>query len=638
MDLKEITNRLEAKLKNLPDSPGVYEFKDKQGKIIYIGKAKSLRGRVKQYFQSTSPSFRISSMVSKISDFDVIKTDNEVEALILELNLIKQHKPRYNVNLKDDKTYPYIVVTNEPFPRIFPTRKKRSDGSRYYGPYTDVKTMRYALRIVRDVFMVRSCNLNLSKENIEKKKFKVCLDYYIQKCGGPCEGLISEEEYNKTIEQVKDLLQGKTNALVRIFSEEMERFAKEMKFEEAAKIRDKIEAIKVYSSKQKVVTEDEVDKDVFALAIEKNDACGVVLKIRDGKVVGKSQFYFTNINENSEDEILETFLLNYYTNSDYIPDEILLQENQIDLDVIKKWLEGKKQSPVKISVPKVGDKAKLLSMVRANADFALSELKVIKLKRNFVPPALQSLKEELSLNTLPIRIECYDVSHIQGTDTVASRVVFLNGKPKKSHYRRYRLISNTNTVGEPDDYASIREVIYRRFHKAAVEDDPLPNLVVIDGGKGQLSAAVGVLEFLGYKIEKRNSSSSVADLSRETEQKITIIGLAKKLEEIYFPDELYPFTLAKTSPGLRLLQRLRNEAHRFAVEYHKKLRKKRTLRTELTEIDGIGKKTATKLLTAFNSVENIKIVLKEKPEELTKVVSNKVVEKLKKAFDLKILT
>jgi len=630
----EIPNRLRVKLKNLPDSPGVYEFKDKEGRIIYIGKAKSLKNRVRQYFQSSNSSFRISSMISKISDFDVIKTDNEVEALILELNLIKQYKPKYNVNLKDDKSFPYIVITNEPFPRIFPTRKKKMDGSRYYGPYTDVKAMRYALRVVRNIFMIRSCSLNLTKENIEKKKFKVCLDYHIQKCSGPCEGLISEEEYNKTIEQVANLLQGKTNFLIKSLTEEMEYFAREMQFEKAAKIRDKIEAIKVYSSKQKIVTEDDIDKDIFAIAIEENDACGVVLKVRDGKVIGKSQYYLTNVFEKNEDEILETFLTSYYTNTDYIPDEILLPDNQSDLEVIKNWLESRKHSTVKISVPKVGDKAKLVSMVKTNADFALSELKVAKLKRNAAPPALQSLKKELNLSLLPVRIECYDVSHIQGTDTVASRVVFINGKPKKSYYRRYKLTSISNRVGEPDDYTSIREVINRRFSKAEIKEDPLPNLVVIDGGKGQLSIAVRVIESLGYGIDKRDLLPKNTNVSQKAKQKISVIGLAKKLEEIYFPNESIPFTLSKSSPALHLLQRLRNEAHRFAIEYHKKLREKRTLQTELTNIDGIGEKTAKKLLTMFNSVENIKAILRDKPNELTKIVSNKIVERLKKAFNL----
>lgn len=626
-----ITDELRAKLKNLPDSPGVYEFKDRQGKIIYIGKAKSLKNRVRQYFQSTTPSFRISSMVSKISDFEIIKTDNEVEALILELNLIKQHKPKYNVSLKDDKSYPYIVITNEPFPRVFPTRRKKTDGSRYYGPYTDVKTMRYALRIVRNIFMVRSCNLNLTNENIKKKKFKVCLDYHIQKCGGPCEGLVSEKEYNETIEQIEKLLQGKTNSLIKTLTGEMEQLAKEMKFEEAAKIRNKIEALKVYSSKQKIITEDEIDRDVFALAIEGNDACGVVFKLRDGKVLGKSQAYLTNTLERDENEILETFLTHYYTNADYIPDEILLPENKIDLSIIKNWLEGKKQATVKIYVPQIGDKAKLLAMVKANAKFALSELKVVKLKRNAIPPALQALKDELNLSILPVRIECYDVSHIQGTDTTASRVVFFNGKPKKSYYRRYKLTS-TNTIGEPNDYDSIREVIYRRFSRTENKDDPLPNFVVIDGGKGQLSVAVEVLESLGFKVERKGLPTTIDDLSQEPEQRIVVIGLAKKLEEIYFPGESLPFILSKTSPALRLLQRIRNEAHRFAIEYHKKLRTKRTLQTELTKIEGIGIKTSTKLLTMFGSVENIKTIVREKPEELLKVVSVKIIEKLKKVF------
>ena len=613
---------LNSKLENLPLSPGVYQFKDNTGKVIYVGKAKLLRNRVKQYFQSHPSGTRIFAMISKIADLEIITTDNEVEALILELNLIKELRPRYNVNLKDDKSYPYIVITNEPFPRVFPTRKKRNDGSRYFGPYTDVKTMRYALRTLKHIFMIRSCNLNLTDESIAKKKFKVCLDYHINKCEGPCEGLVSRDDYNDMIGQVAKMLNGKTNSLIKDLNLKMGEYASGMMFEKAAKLRDKIEAINVYSSKQKMVDEEIIDRDIFATAKEDNDGCGMILKIRDGKVIGKSHFYLSNVFEKTDDEILENLLTNYYSKSDFIPDEIYLETEIENFSVLKEWLEKKKKDKVNFVIPKIGEKAKLVAMVKANAKLMLEDLKLAKLKREFVAPSVDALKRDLKMEKLPRRIECYDISHIQGTDTVASLVVFQDGKPRKTEYRKFKIQSVLNETGTPDDFLSMREVIYRRYRRVIEEKLSFPDLIVIDGGKGQLSSAVKVLTDLG--IKSRN-------LKEDTENNsLNVIGLAKKLEEVFFPGDSDPQTIPKTSSGLKLLQKIRDEAHRFAVEFHRSLRDKRTFTTELTSIEGIGDKTAQKLLTEFDSVENIKDLILNSPAKVEEFSGKKVLEKLKK--------
>ena len=611
---------LQSKLENLPGTPGVYQFKDSTGKVIYVGKAKILKNRVRQYFQSKPQYGRIPAMVAKIADLELIQTDNEVEALILELNLIKSLKPRYNVNLKDDKSYPYIVITNEPFPRVFPTRKKRTDGSKYFGPYTDVKNMRYALKSIREIFMIRSCNLNITNENIEKKKFKVCLDYHINKCEGPCEGLVSQADYKEMIHQVAVLLNGKTSSLLKELNEKMELYSTEMKFENAAKLRDKIEALRTYSSKQKMVSEEIIDRDVFAFEREDNDACGMVLKIRDGCVIGKSHFYINNILEKPDDEILENLLTNYYSKTDFIPEEIFLTNETENISTIKTWLEEKKSLPgmphstVNIVFPKIGDKAKLVNMVKANARLMLEELKLAKLKREFVAPSVESLKRDLKMEKLPRRIECFDISHIQGTDTVASLIVFQDGKPRKSEYRKYKIQSVLNETGHPDDFLSMREVVYRRYKRLIEESKSLPDLVVIDGGKGQLSSAVRVL-----------SDLNISD-------NLKIIGLAKRLEEVYVPGDPDPHTIPKTSSGLKLLQKIRDEAHRFAVEFHRNLRDKRTLTSELLEIEGIGDKTAAKLLKECGSVEQIKNLALNDFEKLESFAGKKSAEKIKKYF------
>jgi excinuclease ABC subunit C len=618
---------LSEKLSNLPDKPGVYQFKDTTGKVIYVGKAKVLKNRVRQYFQSKPVYGRLAAMISKIADLEIIKTDNEVEALILELNLIKALKPRYNVNFKDDKSYPYIVITNEPFQRVFPTRQKRTDGSRYFGPYTDVKNMRYALKTVRDIFMIRSCSLNLTEENIKNKKFKVCLDYHIHKCEGPCEGYQSQEDYNEMINQVAKLLNGKTTSLIKEMTNRMDELSGDMMFEQAGKMRDKIEALKVYSSKQKMIGEEIIDRDIFAIEREDNDGCGMILKIRDGKVIGKSHYYINNIVDKPDEEILENLLTNYYTKTEFIPEEIFLENELEEKDVLKTWLENKRQGKVEIIVPKIGDKAKLVAMVKANAKLMLEELKLAKLKREFIAPSLDALKRDLKLDKLPRRIECYDISHIQGTDTVASMISFFDAKPRKSEYRKYKIQTVLNEAGHPDDFLSMREVIYRRFKRAIEENQTLPDLVVIDGGKGQLSSAVKVLDDIGIKIINRINPEENENISG-----MYIIGLAKRLEEIYFPEDPDPHTIPKTSSGLKLLQKVRDEAHRFAVTFHRSLRDKRTLTTELLEINGIGEKTANKLLKEFGSVEAIKEKLNTEFEAIEKTIGKKTAEKLKEHF------
>lgn len=634
---------LKTKLRSLPNGSGIYQFKDKNGKIIYVGKAKNLRNRVRQYFNSRPMGPRLEKMILLIKDVEIINTDSEVESLILEMNLIKQLKPRYNVNLKDDKTYPYIVITNEPYPRVFPTRKRRSDGSKYFGPYTDVGTMRYSLKMLRDIFMIRTCSLNITQEAIEQKKFKICLEYHINKCEGPCEGLVSRQHYNEMIDEVEKVLNGKTSSLIKELNMKMDDAARSEKFEEAAMLRNKINSLEVYAEKQKVVFEDLLDRDVFGFVKEGDEGCAMVLNIRDGKVIGKRHFYLDSIEDKTDSEILESVLFRYYSENNYIPDEINMQSEIDDMDAITIWFKKKTERKIDFIFPKRGEKLKLIAMVKTNAQYMLDELKLQRLKREFIPHSITALKRDLRLSKLPRRIECFDISNIQGTDTVASMVVFYDGRPKKSEYRKYKIDSALNEVGQPDDFASMREVIFRRYVKNAEEslatgrdlfkDDagslhrtvpikdkkelmPLPDLIVIDGGKGQLSSAVSVLNSLGIKNQN-------------------IIGLAKKLEEVFVPGIFDSQSIPKTSSGLKLLQRVRNEAHRFAITFHRSLRDKRTLKTELEDIKGIGKKTANKLLTEFGSVEKIKELLKNNYNELEKKAGKKAGERLKNYFNFK---
>jgi excinuclease ABC subunit C len=604
------TISLEEKLESLPPRPGVYQFKSKEGRLLYVGKAVSLRNRVRQYFQkSRAPDARLDAMISKIADLEVIVTDSEIEALILEANLVKQYNPRYNVNLKDDKSYPFIVVTNEPFPRVFVTRRIVRDGSKYFGPYTDVKTMRYALKTIRDTFKVRSCNYFIDQEVIRKKKIKVCLDYHIKKCDGPCEGLVSEEKYNEMIHQVTQLLKGKTSSLVKTLEGEMERLSDEMRYEDAATVRDRIQALSVYASRQKIVDLEESDRDIVAIAADGDDACGVVFRIREGKLVGSQHFYMNNVEGRAETEVVEQFLERYYLDAQDIPREIFLPVELESVEVVTRWLSEKSGEPVEIIVPKIGEKAKLIAMCRNNARFLLDELKIQKMKRSdFVPHSVKALQRDLRLPKPPRRIECFDISNIQGADAVASMVTFVDARPVKNDYRRFKI----RTVVGPDDFASMREVFERRYRRLLDENGVVPDLIMVDGGKGQLSSALDVLNRLGIKNQP-------------------IIGLAKRLEEVFVPGISEAQSISKTSSGLRLLQRIRDEAHRFAITYHRTVRSKRTLQTELDLIKGVGKVRAKELLEAFGSVQGVKFATEE---QLAEIVGQKVAEKIKEYFEV----
>jgi len=578
-------NGLKTKLENLPAKPGIYVLKDNNSKIIYIGKAKNLRNRVRSYFQeSRSENIKTDIMVSKVRDFDVILTDSEIEALILEANLVKEHKPRYNINLKDDKSFPFIRITNESFPQIFPTRNVVRDGSKYLGPYTDVKVMRQILNMVKRVFTVRSCKLKLNSASIEKGKYKVCLDYHIGKCQGPCEGLITEAEYNEMVNQVVCFLNGRHQELLRILTEKMADKVANLEFEQAARIRDQIKLIENFESKQKVVLEKDIDIDVFALAREDDYACGVVFKIREGKVIGRQHFYMMGVEKKEKKEILKNLLQQYYLTSEFVPEEILLPGLPAEFVSIKSWLQKEKEKKLKIYVPKIGEKAKIVELGKKNAKLLLEDLKLQKMKaKDYVPHSVKALQRDLRLEIPPRRIEAFDISNISGKDAVASLVCFLDGSPKKSEYKRFKI----KTVHSSDDSAMMGEVIERRYSRVLKENKSFPDLILIDGGKGQLSAAVNVLKKLGIENQK-------------------IISLAKRLEEVYIPGVSEPQTIPKTSSGLKLLQRIRDEAHRFAVEFHRKVRKKRTITSELDKINGIGKNRRVTLLQYFGSVKRIK--------------------------------
>lgn len=599
---------LGEKLDSLPSKPGVYQFKNADAKVIYVGKAQNLRSRVRQYFQkSRGADAKLEALVSKIADVELIVTDSEVEALILEANLVKKLKPRYNVLLKDDKSFPYIVVTNEPFPRVFVTRRIIRNGSRYFGPYTDVKTMRFALKTVRDIFMIRSCNYELTTDSIARRKFKLCLDYHIRKCEGPCEGLVSEPQYNAMIDKVAKILKGRTDDVVNALQAEMEELAGTLKFEEAAKARDRLRALSVYNQKQRVVDSKDVDRDIVAVAAKDDDACGVVFKVRDGKVLGSHHYYLSNVEGKEEAEILEILLERYYLDNEDIPGELTLSGDVNSPGIIETWLAGKRNKPVTLETPRGGEKLKLVSMVRKNAAFLLEELQLQKMKRgDLVPHSVQSLQKDLRLPAPPRRIECFDISNIQGSDTVASMVVFVDGKSKKSEYRKFKIRS----VDGPDDFASMREVVERRYTRLVEEAGAMPDLIMVDGGKGQLSSAVEVLQRLGLSS-------------------IPIIGLAKRLEEVFVPEESEPVTIARTSSSLRLLQQVRDEAHRFAITYHRKLRSKRILNTELDLIKGIGKARAKELLEAFGSVQGVKFATEE---QIGEIVGTKLAAEIKDYF------
>ncbi len=598
---------LESKLQNLPDKSGVYQFKNEKEKVIYVGKAINLKNRVRSYFHNSVDSPKTLALVSKISDLEIIVTDNEVEALVLENNLIKEYKPRYNVNLKDDKSYPFIRVTKEMYPQIYPTRTIVRDGSKYFGPYTDVKNMKSSLRMIKQIFKIRNCKLKIDEEAIAKKKYKVCLDYHIHKCDGPCEGFISEEAYTERVNGVIKVLKGKTDELIKELKERMQAAVDALEFEQAADIRDKISQLEAISSKQKIVSDDFEDRDIISIAYEGRDSACSVFNIRAGKLIAKKQLKLS-IEENAEDaEIYSAAIRFYYGEFVEIPEEIVVEIEPADAGALMEWLSLRAEKKVRITVPKRGSLNSLVKMCKENAVFQLKEIQIQKMKREGrVPYAVAALQRDLRLNALPRKIECFDISNLQGTDTVASMVVFEDGKPKKSEYRKFII----KEVEGPDDFSSMREVIRRRYSKLLEQNGVLPDLIMVDGGKGQLSSAVEVL----CKLEIK---------------KYNIIGLAKRLEEVFFPGQPDPASIPKTSSGLKLLQQVRDEAHRFAITFHRTRRSKRTIQTELTEIKGIGPSAANSLLKELGSVSEVK---SSNLEQLEKIVGRKKAEIILKYF------
>jgi excinuclease ABC subunit C len=585
-----IPNPIEQKLDLLPKTPGCYLFKNNQGVVIYIGKARVLRQRVRQYFQDPKHlDAKTVVMVAKIHDFEIIETDSEVEALILESNLVKQYRPRYNINLKDDKSFPYIKVTDELFPRIFVTREKERTGGKYFGPYTDVRTLRFNLKTLHEIFPIRSCSHRFTEEMIEQKKVKLCLDYHIKKCEGPCQALISISQYRYMTDQMVQFINGKTTGLLNELKSDMERLAGGMRFEEAAKIRDRILAIERYDSNQKVVFPDHKDKDIAAVARADDDACGVIFKIRDGKIIGRQHFYFNRVEDKPSEEVLESLIKTCYSKADYIPPEILMPYDPSETDLLITWLSRK--HPVTMQVPQDDASVKLMAMCTRNAELLLGELKLQKAKarESAIPKVLSLLQKDLHLPAIPRRIECFDNSNIQGHEPVASMVVFIDGRPKSGEYRKFKI----KTVQGPDDFASMYEIISRRYLRVMAEGLDWPDLIIVDGGKGQLSSAVQALQDIGVTVKDVDQDGYV------------IIGLAKKREEIFLPGLSDPIMIPKTSPSLKLLQNIRNEAHRFAITYHRRLRRKNSIQSALDDVKGIGPKKRNALIRQFGSIQNI---------------------------------
>ncbi len=585
---------LELKLKNLPTAPGVYIFKDAQKKIIYIGKAKNLRNRVRTYFQTTEhPDAKTSALVEHVRDFDLIETHNEIESLILEANLVHEHSPRYNILLKDDKHFPYIKVTvHEPFPRVLIVRRLEKDGARYFGPYTSAASMRRTVTFLVHLFKIRSCRLVIPHP--KGKKYVACLDYHIGRCGGPCEGFQTQDVYQRGVNSLLLALAGKTRDLIDNLTLQMETASEELRFEEAKECRDQIDAIRATMVKQSVDVNQVTDQDVVAIARESSDAAAVVMQVRDGALIGRQEFLLNLSAEDANDAVLETFVTQYYNHQPNLPDEILLPGSIADEPLLESWLREVKGRAVRLLTPKIGDRARVMELAQKNARLVLDEWMIKKRSvAERTSKMVVGLKDDLGLAKSPRTMVCFDISNTGETDAVASCVYFDNGKPKKSEYRHFHI----KGVKGQDDFKMMREVVGRYFFRLSEEKRPAPDLVVVDGGKGQLSSALAELESLGFADQ-------------------AIISLAKRLEEVYLPQQIDPITIPKSSPGLMLLKRIRDEAHRFAVTFNRAVRTKRTIQSALDGISGVGPAKRDALLRTFGSVEQIR---HQSPEELAKV-------------------
>lgn len=572
---------IQEQLKLLPDEPGVYLMKNKDNKIIYVGKAISLKNRVRQYFQSSkNHSPKVKSMVSNIASFEYIMTDSELEALILECNLIKQHRPKYNVLLRDDKTYPYIKVTvNEDYPRVMKVRRVLKDKAKYFGPYTNVGAVNDTLEIIRNIYPIRNCNVDIPKAI--KNNTRPCLNHHIKRCVGPCTGKVSKEEYRKMIDEILMFLSGKEETLIDILKEKMNECAKEFNFEEAAIYRDKIKNLEEIIEKQKIdASSSDVNQDIIALARTEEEACVQVFFIRNGKIIGREHFILDGVEGSTSDSVLGSFVKQFYMAQEYIPKEIIIDEDIEDDYILEQWLSDKKGSKVTIRVPQKGEKKSLVEMVRKNAFEYLNKFSNLnKQKYEKSIGALTQLTELLKLETVPKRIEAYDISNIQGVDSIGTMVVFTDGKKDRKEYRRYKI----KTIIGPDDYGSMAEILSRR-----IKHGNLPDLILLDGGKGQVSVVQKVLE-------QNNLQIPLWGMFKDDKHRTK--GLVNKSEEI---------VLDRTSNLYRFIASIQEEVHNYAITYHRSLRKKSITKSVLDDIPGIGETRKKNLLSHFKSIDNIK--------------------------------
>jgi len=591
----KILKQIKEQIKELPKNPGVYQFFDKSQKILYVGKAKNIKKRVSSYFTKKQEYAKTKLMVSKIRDIKYFVVPTEMDALLLENNLIKKHQPKYNVMLKDDKTYPFICVKNEPFPRVFSTRRVVKDGSFYFGPYTSIRLVRTLIDFVHQLYPLRTCNLNLKRENIEKKKFKLCLEYHIGNCLAPCEGFQSEDSYKIGINHISKILKGDIRSVASILKDRMISFSENMEFEKAQEVKEKLSLLENYQSKSTIVNTKINNVDVFTIVSDDVSAFVNYLKISNGAIIQTHTIELKKKLEETDKDLLV-----------YAITELRQRFNSQSKEIYSSIPVNNLWENTKIIVPKIGDKYKLIELSKRNAKYM--QFDKIKKKEKLREKSsdkriVNQLQVDLNLKEKPRHIECFDNSNFQGTNAVAACVVFKNAKPSKKDYRNF----NIKTVVGVDDFKSMEEVVYRRYKRLLEEKKDLPQLIIIDGGKGQLSSAAKSLEKLGLI------------------GKIKIIGIAKKLEEIFFLNDPIPLYLDKRSESLKLIQQLRNEAHRFGITHHRKKRSKNTFTTSLDEIEGIGDKTIQTLISHFGSVEKIKTA---KKEEIVKLIGESKYQKI----------
>jgi excinuclease ABC subunit C len=566
--------KLEVQIQTLPTSPGVYQYYDKDDKLLYIGKAKNLKKRVSSYFTKNHDNGKTRVLVKKIVTIKHILVETETDALLLENNLIKKYQPKYNVLLKDDKTYPWICIKNEPFPRVFLTRNVIKDGSEYYGPYTSIKTARSLLSLIKELYPLRTCAYHLSTENIESGKYKICLEYHIKNCKGPCEDLQSEADYLEDIKEIRNIIKGNFKTSLQRFEALMYDFAEKMEFEEAQKIKNKIDHLANYQAKSTVVNPSISNVDVFSIISDESFAYVNFFKIMNGAIIQSHTIEIKKKLDEKDKDLLELAII-----------EIRQRFNSVSKEIYVPFAVSL-GTDIKVTIPKLGDKKRIVELSQRNAKYYRQErfkqIQIVDPDRH-TNRIMKQMQKDLRLKEEPRHIECFDNSNIQGTNPVAACVVFRNGKPFKKDYRHF----NIKTVVGPDDFASMEEVVHRRYKRLLEEDKELPHLIIIDGGKGQLSSALKSLDLLGLR------------------GKIAIIGIAKRLEEIYYPDDPVPMYLDKKSETLKIIQQLRNEAHRFGITHHRNKRSKGAIKSELENIPGIGEKTRIQLLHKFKSVKRV---------------------------------